>query len=188
MTIDNVRNLWATEKDDDEPVKKGGNQRRPRRPTHPTIGTIYAGVYDRNKQRTTMALPMETMDRIREYNARWKGTPFESAEGLVRHCVLNQLTQWDEMGVELPKELLRWMAIEKAETTSQQNKALQEKQTKAIVSFSESWETIWLSGDRPMLVEGLREARENLGSFSPVQQEKVLELIERYEERLNRKV
>lgn len=179
---DNVQSLWSTGKvGKPEPRKrKSGNLH------HPRLGQIYAGVYDRNKQRTTLNIGMEVLDRIREYNAKWKGTPFETPDGLVRHAVVTMLMLWDEMGEDLPPEMVRWMKLEQVRARAEQDARLQEVQDTIIAGWGAAWEVIWQSGDRNMLAAGLRGAREALEAFSPTQREKAEELIDRYEGRLSR--
>lgn len=178
-----VVDMWA-------PFQPGAAARK-RKPTgrrrieHPQLGELYCGVADTNKQRTSISIPQEMMDRMAFWQAKLKGTPFDSHQGMVRHglhLVLEQLDQCDD--VMLHPELRAWVAVDKARAQAEQDirfaHETTELATRTIVAMEASVER----GDAVTLARNIGKAEGTLELLPPKPRTMLAERIKHFESEL----
>lgn len=161
----NVVDLWA-------PFGSGATARKRtqarRRIEHPQLGELYCGVADHNKQRTSISIPQEMMDRMSFWQAKLKGTPFDSHQGMVRHglhLVLEQLDQCDD--VMMHPELRAWVQVDRARAQAEQEIRFAQETTELATRTIVSMEVAVERGDAVTLARNIGKAEGTLELLPP---------------------
>jgi hypothetical protein len=183
---DNVVDLWSFA--GDEPGERKGRKRGQGKPiSHPQLGDLYCGASDSKGHRTTISMPQEMVDRMGAWQARLKGTPFDTHQGMLRHgahIVLEMLDQCDDVVVD--PELRRWIEVDKANAQQEQELRFVQETTKLVSLTVQTLEACVEQNDPIALARQLGRAENALDMLAPKPRKVMAGKIKEFEGELER--
>lgn len=166
---------------------KGPGTRAPRQPiSHPQLGELYAGASDHRGHRTTISMPQDLADRASAWQAKLKGTPFDSHQGMIRHglhVVLQMLDECDD--VEMHPELKRWIQIDRAQAEAEQELRFTEAMTKLGSTVVQAMETAVDRNDAVALARQIGKAEGAMEMLAPKPRRMLQEKVDEYNRTLD---
>lgn len=168
---------------------EGRKRGRPKKThvAHPQLGDLYAGAADSKGHRTTISVPQDLADRMASWQAKLKGSPFDSPQGMVRHALHILMDMLDEVDdVQVHPELRRWLELDKARAQAEQEQRFVRDMGSLVEVVKGSMQMAFEQRDAVMLAKQIGKAEVALEGLSPSSREMLETAIEGYERELSK--